>query len=127
MLRRRGELLERPFAHALETGGMRRTHLRRHGNILKRVLVHVAGLNLGLLMRTIFGVGKPRCLQGRPDLLGLLLHALILLWAALVQLWRRQRQHRASNSSHLRDCTDLRRLGRYPEPSLRFAAFTTGC
>jgi transposase len=34
LLRRRGELLERPFVHALETGAMRRTHLRRHGNIL---------------------------------------------------------------------------------------------
>ncbi|MCK5711382.1 MAG: transposase, partial [Hyphomicrobiaceae bacterium] len=42
LLRQRGELLERPFAHYLEAGGMRRTHLRRHANILKRLLVHVA-------------------------------------------------------------------------------------
>ena len=35
LIRRRGELLERPFAHYLEAGGMRRTHLRRHENILK--------------------------------------------------------------------------------------------
>ncbi len=41
-MRRRGELLERPNAHLYETGGMRRTHLRGHGNILKRLLVHVA-------------------------------------------------------------------------------------
>ena len=38
LLRRRGELLERPFAHLYETGGMRRTHLRGHENILKRLL-----------------------------------------------------------------------------------------
>jgi transposase len=63
LLRKRGELLERPFAHCYETGGMRRTHLRHHDNILKRLLVHVAGFNLGLLMRRMFGVGKPRCLQ----------------------------------------------------------------
>jgi len=63
LLRKRGELLERPFAHCYETGGMRRTHLRHHGNILKRVLVHVAGFNLGLVMRTLFGIGKPRGLQ----------------------------------------------------------------
>ena len=49
LLRRRGELLERPFAHLYDTGGMRRVHLRGHSNILKRVLVHVAGGNLGLL------------------------------------------------------------------------------
>jgi len=41
LLRKRGELLERPFAHCYETGGMRRTHLRGHANILKRLLVHV--------------------------------------------------------------------------------------
>jgi transposase len=63
LLRKRGELLERPFAHCYETGAMRRTHLRHHPNILKRLLIHVAGFNLGLLMRKVFGVGKPRCLQ----------------------------------------------------------------
>jgi transposase len=65
LMRLRGELIERPFAHAFETGGMRRTHLRYHDNIAKRLLVHAAGVNLALLMRTRFGVGKPRCLQGR--------------------------------------------------------------
>ena len=43
---------------------MRRTHLRGHENILKRLLVHVGGFNLGLLMRTVSGVGTPRGLQG---------------------------------------------------------------
>jgi hypothetical protein len=60
LLRRRGELLERPFAHYLEAGGMRRTHLRKHGNILKRLLVHVAGFNLGIVMRDLIGKGTPR-------------------------------------------------------------------
>ena len=64
LLRKRGELLERSFAHCYETGGMRRVHLRGHANILKRLLVHVAGFNLGLVMRSVFGAGKPRCLQG---------------------------------------------------------------
>ena len=63
LLRKRGELLERPFAHCYETGGMRRTHLRGHPNILKRLLIHVAGFNLGLVMRSVFGIGKPRRLQ----------------------------------------------------------------
>ena len=65
LMRRRGELLERPNALLYETGGMRRTHLRGHGNILKRLLVHVAACNLGLWMRTLTGIGTPRGLQGR--------------------------------------------------------------
>lgn len=62
--RMRGELIERPFAHLYETGGMRRTHLRGHTNVLKRLLIHAAGFNLGLVMRTLVGVGTPRGLQG---------------------------------------------------------------
>ncbi len=62
--RRRGELIERPFAHLYETGGMRRTHLRGHTNILKRLLIHAAGFNLGLVMRASIGFGTPRGLQG---------------------------------------------------------------
>ena len=65
LLRCRGELLERPFAHVCETGGMRRVHLREHPNILKRLLVQFAGCNLGLLLRQLIGVGTPRSLQGR--------------------------------------------------------------
>lgn len=65
LLRCRGERLERPNALLYETGGMRRTHLRGHANILKRLLIHVSGCNLGLLMRTRFGIGTPRGLQGR--------------------------------------------------------------
>ena len=65
LMRRRGELLERPNALLYDTGGMRRIHLRGHGNILKRLLVHVAACNLGLWMRTLTGIGTPRGLQGR--------------------------------------------------------------
>ena len=64
-MRRRGELLERPNPHLYNTGGMRRTHLRGHSNILKRPLVHVAACNLGLWMRTLTGIETPRGLQGR--------------------------------------------------------------
>jgi transposase len=85
LMRLRGELIERPFAHAFETGGMRRTHLRHHENIAKRLLVHIAGLNLALLMRTRFGVGKPRCLQGRAAALGA---AVTTFLRSLRRLWR---------------------------------------
>jgi len=63
LMRKRGEVIERTFAHCYETGGMRRTHLRGHGNIWKRLLVHVAGFNLGLVMRALTGIGKPRRAQ----------------------------------------------------------------
>jgi transposase len=60
LLRRRGELVERSFAHCYETGGMRRTHLRGHENILKRQLIHVGAFNLSLILRVLLGSGKPR-------------------------------------------------------------------
>jgi len=85
--RMRGELLERPFAHLYETGGMRRTHLRGHTNILKRLLIHAAGFNLGLVMRTSIGVGTPRGLQGAlRALLGSLARLTISLRALLDDL-----------------------------------------
>src|SRR5229473_2131205 len=65
LMRRRGERIERSFAHLYDTGGMRRTHLRGHTNILKRLLIHAGGFNLGLVMRHLIGVGTPRGLQGR--------------------------------------------------------------
>jgi transposase len=64
LLRRRGELLERSFAHAYETGGMRRVYLRGRENVLKRVLIHVGALNLSLVMRQWLGKGTPRGWQG---------------------------------------------------------------
>ena len=77
LLRKRGELIERTFAHCYETGGMRRTHLRKHNNILKRLLIHVAGANLGLLLRNRYGIGTPRGLQG----LSLTFHLFLVLIA----------------------------------------------
>lgn len=60
LLKKRGELVERSFAHCYETGAMRRLFLRQRENIAKRILVHVAGFNLSLIMRKIFGRGTPR-------------------------------------------------------------------
>jgi transposase len=60
LLRMRGEKIERTFALACETGAHRRVRLRGRGNVRKRYLAHIAALNLGLLMRTLFGYGTPR-------------------------------------------------------------------
>jgi hypothetical protein len=64
-MRRRGATVERSFAHLYDTGGMRRTHLRGHTNILKRLLIHAGGFNLGLVMRSVTGCGTPRGRQRR--------------------------------------------------------------
>ena len=65
LMRQRGERIERSFAHLYDTGGMRRTHLRGHPNILKRLLIHAGSFNLGLVMRHLLGSGTPRGLQDR--------------------------------------------------------------
>lgn len=62
--RQRSERVERSFAHVCETGGARRTWLRGLAKVNKRYKMQAAARNLGLLMRALFGVGKPRCLQG---------------------------------------------------------------
>ncbi|NQY62052.1 transposase [Cognatishimia sp.] len=67
--RRRGELIERSFAHMCETGQHRRVRLRGEVNVRKRYLIHGAGFNLGLLMRSLFGVGTPRGAASRLEAL----------------------------------------------------------
>jgi transposase len=87
LMRQRGELIERSFAHVLETGGMRRTHLRGRINILKRMLLHVGGFNLSLVMRKLIGIGKPRGLQG---LAARLFTPILAMWMILWSDWRRR-------------------------------------
>ena len=60
LMRRRGELVERSFAHLYDTGGMRRVHLRKRDNIAKRALIHAAAFNLGLILRQVLRVGTAR-------------------------------------------------------------------
>jgi transposase len=53
-------MVERSFAHVLDRGGVRRAWLRGRQNVHKCYLIHVAGFNLGILMRALFGCGTPR-------------------------------------------------------------------
>lgn len=61
--RRRGELIERTFAHLCETGAHRRTRLRERDNVQKRYLIQAAAFNLSLVMRQLLGQGTPRGYQ----------------------------------------------------------------
>jgi transposase len=63
--RLRAERVERGFALILDRGGMRRAWLRGRENLQKRYLVHVAGYNLGLVMRLLVGAGTPRAFLAR--------------------------------------------------------------
>ena len=90
--RRRGEVVERSFAHMYETGGLRRVWVRGHENVRKRVLLQAAACNIGLLLRRLTGVGTPRSLQGRAvsALFGLI-GRWIGVWARLTRAWALQR------------------------------------
>ena len=60
-MRRRGEMVERSFAHVLDRGGMRRAWLRGRENLHKRYLIHVAGVQSRRLdARSLYGQGTPR-------------------------------------------------------------------
>ena len=65
LMKKRGELIERSFAHCYETGAMRRVYLRGSENILKRQLIHVGAFNLSLIFRQNLGAGTPRELANR--------------------------------------------------------------
>jgi transposase len=83
-MRRRGELVERSFAHILDRGGMRRAWLRGRENVHKRYLIHVAGFNLGLLMRAIHGAGTPKEASAEKNALIFRIHAGDVLLIAIV-------------------------------------------
>ncbi|MBA3403962.1 MAG: transposase [Gemmatimonadaceae bacterium] len=121
LLRARSQWLERPFAHMYETGGMRRLHLRGRVNISKRVLVHAAALNLGLLMRTLTGVGTPRSLQGRA---AAVLACLWTLWHVPTMLWTvwRNHEHTYPSEDPANAWSDRREI-----LLSRKLVFTTGC
>ena len=121
LLRRRGELVERSFAHCYDTGGMRRTHLRKHENILKRQLIHVAGFNLSLIFRKMLGAGTPREWNdlGR------------VLFGAFVRLfWRCKDSAKPCRSPSFRSHRQtIARPWQSHRPRCRrkIAAYTTGC
>ena len=99
---------------------MRRTYLRHHANILKRLLIQASGFNLGVMMRHLFGIGKPRTLQG-----------LSLAFSTLLSiLWRSNYIRVARHAIHaliatMGICSDLvalRQMG-----AMRQTGLSTGC
>ena len=120
LLRQRGGRLERPCAHLYGSGGMRRLHVRRHENVLKRLLIQVSAFNLGMLMRQHLGVGTPRGLQGRICALMLLI---LSLFKRLKGLFGLIPVARPKNPTQRPLCC----FHRWILPELRKPASTTGC
>ncbi len=122
-MRQRGERIERSFAHLYDTGGMRRTHLRGHANILKRLLIHAGAFNLGLVMRHRLGIGTPRGLQDRTAILLAALSAFLgatRRWLVAISAW-----HSLGGSHrHTQQFTAITPLWRSIESS---PTYTTGC
>ena len=86
--RRRGEIVERTFAHICETGGGRRTRLRGMENVEKRYKFQAAAFNLALVMRSLFRVGTPRGFHDArrsARRAGALLLAIATFWAAALR------------------------------------------
>lgn len=70
ILRRRGEVVERTFAHLCETGGSRRVTVRGMGKVKIWYQLRAAAHDLGLILRLLVGTGKPRSFSA----------ALLALW-----------------------------------------------
>ena len=121
LLRKRGELIERSFAHCYGTGGMRRTHLRGHENILKRLLIHVGAFNLSLIFRTLLGSGTPRELRNRQSRLIFVLSLLFRRFSAPAH-----RTNFPFSSSRLSRPRSHRYLG-YKLRHAKEQGCTTGC
>ncbi len=99
--RLRGERVERSFAHLYETGGMRRTHLRGHTNILKRLLIHAGAFNLSLVLRKKLGAGTPRGLAAAKRTFDSLCKVAGRLFSAHRTLWPRLWTHLANGPFRL--------------------------
>jgi transposase len=117
LMRKRGELIERSFAHLYDTGGMRRVHLRRKDNIAKRVLLHAAAFNLSLILRHMLGVGTARQAE---DLL-------TALCFAILRLTQAAKTDRASHGLLLPIPGTAREQNRCRCSHRQIAALSTGC
>ena len=122
-MRKRGERIERSFAHLYDSGGMRRTHLRGHTNILKRLLIHAGGFNLGLVMRHLLGSGTPRGLKHASAILMPTLCAFLgatRRWLDVISAWHPL----MGFHHHIQPLTAITPFSRSIESS---PTYTTGC
>ncbi len=81
----RGERVERNFAHQFDTGGMDRLYVRGLHNVHKKLLIQAAACNLALLMRSLYGAGKPKAAHDR---WGQLTFTILRLYSTLIGFYQ---------------------------------------
>jgi IS5 family transposase len=79
----RSELCERSFAHLCNRGGMRRSWVKGTAKLAKRYLIAAAAHNLGRILLKLFGIGKPKALQGEGGLAALV-YFIAIGWRSLI-------------------------------------------
>jgi transposase len=122
LLRKRGEHLERSFAHVLDQGGMRRATLKGTSNLTKRLTAAALAYNLSILMRKLFGVGTPKqwAAKGRYLVLWLVKHVLRAMESVHGSLGYRV-------ARTLGDCSNLSDRDRIIGADRSSTCFSTGC
>jgi hypothetical protein len=121
LLRKRGQHLERRFAHLLDHGGLRQATLRGKGNLTKRHLAAALTFNLSLLMRHLTGHGTPKQWAAA---------AQEAFFSAFFSLWCRSAEPKTSISARVgKPLSDLHHLHRAlrPHPFRGPCRFSTGC
>lgn len=99
MQKRRGEKVERNFAHQFDTGGMDRLWVRGKDNAHKKFLLQAAACNLALLMRSLYGSGKPKAFHDRKQEEIFAVFAFIAAITAVERLIELQSTHHTSRSA----------------------------
>src|SRR6476619_5223185 len=108
LLKKRGELIERSFAHCYESGGMRRVHTRGLENVLKRELIHVGAFNLSLIFRKTLGAGTPRQLRNRQHPAVFVVVSFSIAAQTPLKSYRRFLRHFEARPAHIRRPWDHR-------------------
>jgi transposase len=122
--RQRSEVVERTFAHVLETGGGRRSRLRGTERIQKRYFLMTAAHNLGVLMRNLFGIGSSRSMQGMSGAV----FALLMLYRTAWRAYQSPRIDLWDFASRLRtESTSTKQQLRNGSRPFKIAFSSTGC
>ena len=113
--RSRGEKIERNFAHQFDTGGMDRLYVRGRENVHKKLLIQAAACNLALLLRSLYGAGKPRAAHDRA--IEAVFAILSFMWAleAFSEPW-------SAHSVDLNSPANLRMKSPSNDPALQIGA-----
>jgi transposase len=121
LMKKRGELIERSFAHCYETGAMRRVFLRGRENVLKRQLIHVGAFNLSLIFRQTLGAGTPRELRNRQQ------RPVFLILVFRITAWMSSERSASRSRTYGSQSRPFRRLGHRNGCRQFSRGYATGC